>query len=57
MEKIILIRGSSTGEVNEHLAQGWKVKLLKTVNDATTSRVYAYGVLEKEDEWNPGKFL
>lgn len=50
MEKIILIRGSSTSEVNEHLEQGWKVKLLKTVNDATTSRFYAYAVLEKEDE-------
>ena len=50
MEKIILIRGSSTGEVHELLAQGWKVKLLKTVNDATTSRFYAYAVLEKEDE-------
>ena len=57
MEKIILIRGSSTSEVNEHLEQGWKVKLLKTVNDATTSRFYAYALMEKEDERKTGKFL
>ncbi|WP_297870596.1 hypothetical protein [uncultured Oscillibacter sp.] len=50
MEKIILIRGSSTNEVNEYLEKGWSVKMMKTVNDATTNRFYAYVVLEKEDE-------
>ena len=50
MEKIILIRGINTSEVNEHLEKGWKVKMMKTVNDAVNGRFYAYGVLEKEDE-------
>nr|WP_326166684.1 hypothetical protein [uncultured Oscillibacter sp.] len=50
MEKVILLRGSSLDEVNGYLEQGWSVKMLKTVNDATTSRFYAYAVLEKPDE-------
>ena len=50
MEKIILLRGSSLDEANSYLEQGWRVKMLKTVNDATTSRFYAYVVLEKPDE-------
>ena len=47
MEKIILLRGSSLDEANAYLEQGWRVKMLKTVNDATTSRFYAYDVLER----------
>ena len=50
MEKIILLRGSSLSEANEYLENGWTVKMLKTVNDATTSRFYAYAVLERPDE-------
>ena len=49
MEKIILLRGSSLDEANACLEQGWRVKMLKTVNDATTSRFYAYAVLERPD--------
>ena len=50
MEKMILIRGSGLSEANGYLESGWTVKLLKTVNDDTTSRFYAYAVLEKPDE-------
>ena len=49
MEKLLLIRGNAVSEANEYLERGWRVKLLKTVNDAATSRFYAYAVLEKPD--------